>query len=549
MNLKNSRRFDTIMKYSNKSISKRELSNFILFSLGKFVSLFGTFIYAFAIGLYVLKYTGSGLSFAATLISSTLPMVIVSPFAGVLADRFNKKILVVFMDLFNGILMIGIYLLSSAYGLNLIMIYISTFIMSSFMTIFDISIEAAKPNMISENRIMRINSISKVIDSMATVLGPMVGGILFAVVDIKVFILFNGLSFVFSGISEAFIDFEFNLKETKEEKVELSFVSDINEGFRYMMEKHDIVNLFVIFIFVNFSIALSISVPLPFIINNVLSLGAKYFGIIQSAFPFGLIIGAIFVKKVNELFSYNRLLSLMNWILAICIAMIGLPVMPLSIIKSPVVLLIYYCIVMSIVGIAISFIDIPLLFILQNSISDEYRGRVLSLFMSVVKIISPIAFVLSGFLINTFPQYLVTTVGSLILFTANVVFSKEGCIKDLVSMLMFRSTIKGCVIYFVIESLVFIIFRPQNLEIFFMVWICIPFLLLLDNMFNLEEVNSWGHVGNIEGIIHLENVYEAKKIGFETKKRVYGGILDKTNLVHIFHIIINIIIYVLVTTG
>jgi len=535
-----------LRKYSNKTISGRELSNLILFSIGKFVSLFGTFIYAFAIGLYVLNHTGSGLSFATTLISSTLPMVIISPFAGVLADRLNRKILVVLMDIFNGILMIGIYYVSSVYGLSLIMIYISTFIMTSFVTIFNISIEAAKPNIISENGIMKINSISKIIDSMATVLGPMVGGILFAFVDIKLFILFNGISFIFSGISEMFIDFKFNLKETKEEKNGLSFIRDIREGFRYMMRKNDIVSLLVIFVFVNFSIGLSISVPLPFIINNVLNLSAKHFGIIQSAFPLGLITGAIFVKKVDELFSYNKILALMNFILSLCIAMIGLPVLAVNNIINASVLLIYYCTIMFIIGIAISFIDIPLLSILQKSISDEYRGRVLSLVMSVVKIISPIAFVLSGFLINILPQYLLPIVGSLILFIANVAFLKDNDIKDLTFMLKSTTIIRGSIIYFVIELLIFIIFRPKNTEIFLLIWIVIPFLLLLDNMFNLEDVGSWKHVRNIEGIIPSKDLYEVERIGFKTKMRVYGGVLDEINLVYILYFIINVTIYVLV---
>lgn len=410
----------TILKnHPNKSMCSRELSNLVLFSLGKFISLFGTYTYTFAIGLYILKLTGSGLSFATTLVLSTLPLVVVNPFAGVLADRVNRKLLVVLMDLLNGFLMIGLYLLSSLNGLSLPLIYASTFIMTSFMTIFNTSIEAAKPNIVSKDRLMNINSVSKIVDSISIILGPMIGGLIFAFVDIKLFIIFNGISFLLSGISEMFIDFSLNKAESRQEKEEIDIWGDMKQGFKYMIEKKDITDLFIVFVFINFSMGLSISVPLPFIINNILKLSPKSFGIIQGSFPMGLIIGAIFVGKISELISYKKLLRLMNLVLAICIILIGVPALPIQIIKNPLAILIYYCVVMCIIGVAVSFIDIPLLGILQKNISDKYRGRVLSLGMGLAKIISPIAFIISGALMDIVPMYLLQLFGSMPLFIYN----------------------------------------------------------------------------------------------------------------------------------
>ena len=130
--------------------SHKEYSNLILFSLGVFVSLFGSAIYTFAIGLYVLINTGSGLSFAITLGLGIIPMVILNPFAGVLADKFDKKKIVVLMDLLNGVLLLTVYCITASTGLNLKIIYASTFIMTIFTTLFDISFEAAIPNNVSE---------------------------------------------------------------------------------------------------------------------------------------------------------------------------------------------------------------------------------------------------------------------------------------------------------------------------------------------------------------------------------------------------------------
>lgn len=416
-----------LRRYLDKSTSKREISNIILFSLGKLISLFGTYIYTFAIGLYVLKLTGSSLSFATTLAFSILPMVVVNPIAGVLADKLNRKILAVSMDLLNGILFLALYFLSSKYGLNLTMIYLTTFTMTSCMTIFDVSMESAKPNMVSEGKLMRINSISTIIYSITRILGPMIGGIVFALIDIELFIVLNGVSFILSGISEVFIDFRFNNPEVKdmEETKKINFIEDVVQGCRYLLEKKEIVSLLIIFVFLNFSTGLSLSVPLPFIINNVLKLSSKYLGIIQSAFPLGLIIGAVFVEKVSKRFPYKKLLIMMNLVIAIGIFFTGIPVLPFRIIKEPVDLLIYYSVIMFIMGIAMSFIDVPIISILQKSISDEYRGRVLSLTFSLVKIALPLAFIFSGILIKILPIYMLQVIGSSILIISSIVSIKD----------------------------------------------------------------------------------------------------------------------------
>lgn len=416
-----------IIRYLEKSISNRESSNIILFSIGKLISLFGTHIYTFAIGLYVLKLTGSSLSFATTLALSIIPVVIVNPFAGVLADKFNRKYLVVLMDILSGILCLALYFFSSYYGLNLTMIYLTTFIMTSLMTVFDASMESAKPNIVSENKIMKINSISTIISSMSRILGPMLGGIVFAFIDIELFIAFNGVSFILSGISETFIDFDFkNSKvDEREGSKKINFIEDIMEGFRYLVQKKETISLLMIFIFLNFSMGLSLSVPLPFIINNVLKMNSEYLGIIQSAFPIGLIIGAFFVERVSNKFPYKKLLVTMNLLIAVGIVFTGIPTLPIKLIKGSVNLLVYYSVIMLVLGIAVAFIDVPILSILQKSISDEYRGRVLSLAFSLVKIALPLAFIISGGLMKILPIYTLHLIGSLILITSSFVSIKN----------------------------------------------------------------------------------------------------------------------------
>lgn len=408
--------------------NRKEISNILLFSLGKFTSVFGTSVYTFAIGLYVLKITGSGLSFAATLGFGLLATIIFNPIAGVISDRFDKKKIVVAMDLLNGLLFITVYFISLIYDLNLIIIYLSAFFTTVFTTIFGISIETAKPNIVSDKRLMNINSISKIVESMSSILGPIIGGFIFAFIDIKSFILVNGISFIFSGISEMFIDFKFNFNLKSKEKTKIGFIKDIKEGFKYMINKNYIIGICSVFISINFFISFSVTVPLPFIINNVLKLSSREFGIIESFFPVGMILGAILVKKVIKKVSYNKLLVLMSGLLSLSMVLVGVP---LLLMNFKINYLLYYSIIMMIFGIPISLIDIPIIYILQKVIPEEFRGRVLSISMSVGKIISPIALIIAGFLLNKIPAYILPITGGSLLLVINIITIKISRMTDL----------------------------------------------------------------------------------------------------------------------
>jgi MFS family permease len=379
----------------------------------------------------VLKLTGSGLSFATTLVLGVLPAVLINPFAGVLADKINKKLIVVTMDALSGSLLIGLFLYTGTGELTLLAIYISTFAITAFTTIFNAGMESGIPNMVTKDNLMNINSVSKIIDSVSQILGPMIGGIIFLAADIRMFLLINGLSFLFSAALEVFIDFGLNCKEPegKSNITKINFLGDIKEALKYMMGEQKIMGIFIIFVFLNFFISLSVSVPLPFIVNEVLRLNSRQFGMIQGAFSVGAIIGAFLVKKMSKGIRHNSYYILMSNLVSISIIMVGLPLLFPKLNVSASIYFLFYCLIMILLGTVISLIDIPFLFIMQINIPESYRGRVLGLGMSMVKIVTPIAYLLSGTLINLMPPYILPIGGGIMLLFLNMVFNRQRPIK------------------------------------------------------------------------------------------------------------------------
>ena len=399
------------------------MKNLGLFIIGKLISVFGSAIYTFAIGLYVLKQTGSGFSFALTLFVGLIPTIIFSPVAGYMSDRFDKKKIVVSMDFANGMMFLILFMLTLKFELNQPMIYISTFMTTVFTTFFGIAFEAAKPNLVAEEKLMSINSLSKVIDSTALILAPVLGGLIFAFTDIKTFILINAVCFIFSAVIETMIDFNYNIKSTAEINDDGGFVEDIKDGLTYIRKSSEIVKMINVLVILNFFISFSVTVPLPYIINNLLNLSSNQYGIIQGAFPVGMILGAVVVGKIIEKIDYMKLLIFSSITLSVAIAFLGLPLVLAD--ASSLAYMIYYISIMVIFGIAISFIDVPILWLMQKSIPDNLRGKVLSISMSIVKLIAPLGLVISGMIINSVPVYIMTFAGGGILMLSNLMILNQ----------------------------------------------------------------------------------------------------------------------------
>ncbi|MCF8019536.1 MAG: MFS transporter [Vallitaleaceae bacterium] len=405
-----------------ENISSYERYNLYLFTSGKAVSILGSSIYTFAIGLYVLKITGSALNYATTLMLSIIPLVIMSPIAGVIADRIPKKWLVVGMDLLSGILFTVLYFYALTMTLDLAIIYISTVLLNIFTTFFGIGMEAAKPSLVTSERLIKLNSLSKLIDSSASILGPIIGGMVFAFVDIHLFILFNAISFVFSAVTEWFIDYELNeekveIKETEIGKSTKEFSKDLKEGWNFFSRNRSILELFFVFVYLNFLLGFSVNVPAPYIINQLLKMPSASFGFINSMFPVGLILGTLTVERVMGKIEFRKLLISMNAFIALLAGLIGLPIV-LNLKNSNN--LIFYATINILMGIAIAYVDVPIMTILQNEIPKKLLGRVLSLIMSLVKVILPLAIITSGLLINVLPIVIIPVIGASIAFSYSI---------------------------------------------------------------------------------------------------------------------------------
>lgn len=413
----------TNIKVKNKD---REKTNLFYYGIGRSMSMIGNSIYTFAIGLYVLNMTGSAVSFATTLILNIVPMMILYPVAGVVADRFSKKTLVIGMNAVNGVLFLMLWLLSRGSHLNLVVIYGVTILTAILTSIYNVSLEAAKTNIVSLSSILKLNSVGKVIDSFSSILGPIIGGILYAYSNLNIIILINAGSYLLGALAESQIDFDLYLK-SEIEKLRFSnyILGQLKEGINYLWTSPSIKDMFLIMLGLNFMLGFSINIPLPYIINEILNLSSQNYGIIESMIPIGFIIGAFTVRPLMSRFSLQKLLISMNAIIAVIASMIGLPFL-FNYFLGTLPYSIFYSALSLIIGVAIIFINIPVMTVLQEEITSDKKGVVFGLILSLVNITMPLGLILSAYLIEIVPIVLLPALGVVIPFTYIIYFSNRS---------------------------------------------------------------------------------------------------------------------------
>ncbi len=393
--------------YTSPKLEKVIKRNIALYTAGSGVSSFGTSMYNFAVGLYVLTTTGSASSFALTILFGLLPRIILSPFAGVLADKFERKKLAVSMDILSGLLMISIFLISEHSGLNLSIIYLSSALLTVFNTFFDVSISAGIPNFVDEKRFVKINSFGAMINSLSSLLGPFLGGIVYGLIGIKLFLLLNGISFICSGISEIFINFNIYNKKINEKVQSQSTLEALKDGLLYLVKHKSILGILKYLLLINF-ISVGLFVVLPYMIVEVLNASPEQFGLIEMGIPIGALVMSIIIsnKKTSDGKIFKILFRCM-FLAGVVFILFGIPTSPLAINNPLIINLSIIFILSTVLGAMIVSINIPLSVMMQKTIDDEYRGRVNSVSTVLTQLMTPISLVLFGILSDNIPSYLI----------------------------------------------------------------------------------------------------------------------------------------------
>ena len=147
---------------TSDSISKPKLwnKNFFLLWQGQLVSMLGDAIYIMALNFWILDRTGSTAMMGLLSALTMLPRVLVGPFAGVFVDRLDRKKIIVFTDFIMGIFVTFVCIAAFRGFIQVWMVFVVGIIDGLCATFFDPAASSVKPDIVPEDKLMNVNSVT-----------------------------------------------------------------------------------------------------------------------------------------------------------------------------------------------------------------------------------------------------------------------------------------------------------------------------------------------------------------------------------------------------
>ncbi|SOC06288.1 transmembrane secretion effector [Ureibacillus xyleni] len=367
------------------------------FLVSKTLSTLGANVYAFGMSLFILAMTGSALSFAANLIFSIIPRTLLSPVAGLLVDRVSKKFIVLSGQLGTILSISCLLIYMTFFDISLPAIYLTTFFYTISSTFTTIAFSASIGNLVDAERIQKAMSFNQLSLSIAGILGPMIGGMLFGFVSIETFLIINIVAYSLALLLESTMNFK--LFSSTESSPKESMVQSLKSGIHYIKEMPMIKNLMYLLLWINLFFT-SITVGANFIFVNIIKMEYQLIGIVEAASAIGMLVVSIYFAvrsniKYPLLFSKRAVLALST--------LVGTFALPLLIPMTSTIVFIYYLTVMFLFGGSLVLTNTPIGIMIQKDVEENFRGRIYGIIEMFAMGLTPIGTLLFGLLYDVIP--------------------------------------------------------------------------------------------------------------------------------------------------
>lgn len=378
---------------SHKLLSK----NFVLLILGQVSSLFGNLILRLALSMYVLELTGSAAIFAGLLSATTIPTILLSPFGGILADRANKRNIMVALDALTGIsVLCSAVALSTDNALSVIGILL---VLLSVLGAFETpTVQACIPTMLTGDDITKGNAVVNQMASISYLISPMLGSVLYVAFGLKPVMYASVLCFFLTALIECFIKLEH--KKRNGHQNGLAMVKrDFSESIRFMAsEQPGILKMLLVSALFRFFVSGITLVGLPYIVRTILELNAEYYGAAESMLAVATIAGSIAAGVLIGKLKTRHLSFLLT--------MIGASVIPAGIVflLPTDEMMKYVIIVAAFCGMQImsSVFSIFAVSMIQQKTPNHLIGKVMAYTVTITMCAQPIGQTIYGLLFDRF---------------------------------------------------------------------------------------------------------------------------------------------------
>jgi MFS family permease len=358
------------------------LSNarFLRLWIGQGASFIGDAVSMVALVVLVVQVTGSASAVGGALVARLLP-TIASPLAGVIADRVDRRIVLVASDLARAVLVLGL-----VFARDLATIYVLVFLMGLARTVFNPTVRAAFPSVVGGGDLTRANALISGTFSTSIMVGPALGGLLVASIGVDAAFLADAVTYLVSAILLSTVPLPRPRRESEEEA---GFVRELRSGFGYLLGTRVplaiVVGAFLTILTINATVPAEV-----FLAKETFGAGDVGYGLLVSLWGGGMVLGSAMMAVLG-----NRINLVLLYFLSIFVgasALVGTGLAPAFILALGA---------LTVEGAATGIDNVATDTILQKRVPEAFLGRVFSIRFLAYSAGEALAYPLGGLLVDT----------------------------------------------------------------------------------------------------------------------------------------------------
>lgn len=363
-----------------KMFSALKIKDFRLYWFGMLISLVGSWIQTIAQSWLVFKLTNSAFLLGLVSFLGSMPVFLFSLFAGVLADRVNKKNILIFTQHAFMVLAFALAILTQKGLITPEQIMLISLLNGIVMAFDAPSRQAVVAELVGKEHIMNAVALNSAAFNSARLIGPAIAGVLIASIGMAGCFYINGISFLAVIVALLLIkNSSFKKKEAK-----AVFTEDLIAGLKFIRSNRPILILMSM-VGVTSLFGISYVILMPLFANDILKVGPGGFGVLMSATGVGALSAALLLARMGNFRQKGRLLVFSSVIFSVSLVFFALS-------KS----YIFSLLILAVMGWA-SVTAVSLINTLIQLLSpDEFRGRSMSAFMFTFAGIMPIGNLIAG---------------------------------------------------------------------------------------------------------------------------------------------------------
>jgi MFS family permease len=357
------------------------IRTFLLIWIGQLISMLGSGLTSFALGVWIFDRTGEATPFALTVLFGNLPRVLLLPVAGSLADRWDRRRVMILSDAGNALVTISVFVLLLFGSLQFWHIYLIVTLGSVFSAFQEPAYTASVTMLIPKKELSRANGMMQMGQALEMVITPVVAGVLFVAIGLSGILVIDFVTFLFAVGTLLVVRIpQPELTEHAEKKS--SVWSDALFGWDYLRARPGLFGLLWYYAMVNFLLNWSGVLTGPMILSRF---SASTLGAIQMVVGLGALAGGILSSVWAG--PKRRITAVIGYI---ALALVGMVIAGLR--PSPVFIG---------AGLFWLMVFIPMASassqaVFQSKVAPEVQGRVFSIRSMISRSVMPVSFLMAG---------------------------------------------------------------------------------------------------------------------------------------------------------